>query len=77
LPSDFLQRKEEVKQKVLNIYSEISRAKEGNELAGLKEKARGILKVLETATTRPMLDRVETGILSLENDLNRAAMNYR
>lgn len=75
--SEFLMRKEEIKRRLRSTYAEISRAKNGKGMADLEEKARGIFRVLESATTRPALDRVETGILSLQYDLNRAAMDFR
>jgi hypothetical protein len=68
-------RKEAIRQRLRNIYAEI--ASRGDQMTDLEEKARGISRVLESATTQPALDRVEAGMLSLQNDLNRASMDFR
>jgi len=76
LVTDFTDRKEEIKKKVLGLYDEISHARADDDMADLIQKARGILKVLENATTVQMLERVESGVLSLRNDLSRATMDF-
>lgn len=76
LVSDFENRKQEIKRRLLSIFEEISHAREGDEMVDLKDKSRGIFRALESASTRRMLDTVETGILSLQNDLNRAKMDF-
>ncbi|MBI3022952.1 MAG: hypothetical protein HYU03_08160 [Thaumarchaeota archaeon] len=77
MASDFENRKQEIRRSLLSIFEEISHAREADEMADLKEKGRGIFRALEIASTRRMLDTVETGVLSLQNDLNRARMNFR
>ncbi len=75
--SDFENRKQVIRERLLKVFGEISRAREGDEMVDLKDKAKGIYRVLETASTGATLERVESGVHSLELDLNRVVMTYR
>lgn len=76
--SEFENRKGQIKKNLVRAYEEVgARATEGDDMTDLKDKARGLSRALEFATTTAGLDGVESGIRSLLNDLNRARMVVR
>ncbi len=78
LVSEFEVRRHEIKGRLQSAYAEVTaQATEEDEMTDLKEKARGLFAALEFASTRAGLDRIESGILSLKNDLSRARMALR